>query len=135
MKKTLMALLVPFITCFSSCKEEAPDCGCDAEVRTTIPESANLIGQIAYKYQIDPNDNYYNDTYWISYEEEDCSNCIHTMIVCNESFLPQELTEVSITREMKSIKFAGHLKEICEKTFAPADYTYERIILTKIEIQ
>ena len=135
MQKLLIILLALFTVCFSSCKEETPECGCDAETRITIPESANLIGQIAYKYQIDPNDDYYNDTFWISFVEENCSNCIHTMIVCNESFLPKELAELSTSGESRRVQFAGHLKGICEKTFAPADYTYERIVLTKIEIQ
>lgn len=133
--KTIFFLIIS--TGLISCRDEPQpvDCGCSSIARTTIPESANLIGQISYKYQSDPNDNFYNDTFWISYTEPNCSNCVHTMIVCNESFLPEELTMLSTTLEMKQVIFAGELKETCEKIFSPADYTYERIILTKIELQ
>ncbi|PRZ24053.1 hypothetical protein [Flavobacterium granuli] len=116
-------------------QDEIPDCGCDSTIRTTIPESANLIGKIAYKKQLDPNDNYYNNKFWIAYTEQNCSNCVHKMIVCNEGILNQQILNLKSNGQTLNIKFSGHLKEICEKTFDIADVTYENIILTKIIVQ
>ena len=80
-------------------------------------------------------DTYYNNTFWIVYQEENCSNCIHSMIVCNEDLIKNKFGNVLNNNEIIQVKFSGHLKEICKKTFAPADYTYQRIILTSIEKQ
>lgn len=116
-------------------RDEIPDCGCDSTIRTTIPESANLIGQISYKKQLDPNDNYYNNKFWIGYGEQNCINCSHKMIVCNEGILNQQILNLKSNGQTLNVKFSGHLKEICEKTFDVADVTYENIVLTKIEVQ
>ena len=120
-----------------SCKNDdtPPNCGCESETRTTIPESANLIGRIAYKTQIDPLDNYYNNTFWIGYTEQNCSNCIHKMIVCNEDILGNEFDDIIESGENVEVKFSGDLKVICEKKFDLADITYERITLISIERQ
>ena len=56
------------------------------------------------------------------------------MIVCNENILPQEILKLKNSSKTISVKFSGDLKEICEKIFAPADYTYENITLTTIQI-
>lgn len=114
---------------------QTPDCGCESKVLKTIPESANLIATIGYKVQISPDDNYYNNKFWITYTERNCSNCVHHMIVCNESLLPREVLDLKKTGGNLSVKFSGQLKEICEKIFSPADITYEHITLTKIEVQ
>lgn len=126
---------------FLSCKdnrddpEPEPNCGCNSEIEATIPKSANLIGSIRYKIQLAPNDNYYNNKFWITYTEPNCINCVHSMIVCNENILPQEILNIKNTGETLSVKFAGDLKTICEKIFAPGDYTYQNITLTNIEKQ
>lgn len=59
------------------------------------------------------------------------------MVVCNEDFLTDDFEDLKDLPSDESIqvKFSGHLKEICEKRFAPGNNTYERIILTSIEIQ
>lgn len=122
----------------NSCNDDdtTPNCGCESETRTTIPESANLVGELYYKIQSnDPMDTYYNNYFWIVYIEENCINCIHSMIVCNEEIMNNQFENIKETGEIIEVKFSGHLKEICEKTFAPADYTYERITLTSIEQQ
>ena len=68
MKKIiLICLILTFL--FNGCNnEDIPTCGCDSEIQTTIPESANLIGQISYKTQIDPLDDYYNKLESQNYE-------------------------------------------------------------------
>ncbi len=145
MKKISKIIRVALITlCYlgftlfiNSCKDDntPPNCGCESETRTTIPESANLIGRIAYKTQIDPLDNYYNNTFWIGYTEQNCSNCIHKMIVCNDDILGNEFDDIIESGENVEVKFSGDLKVICEKKFDLADITYERITLTSIERQ
>ncbi|MEH6659621.1 hypothetical protein [Leeuwenhoekiella marinoflava] len=120
----------------NSCKgDDIPtNCGCDSETITTILESANLVGEMYYKTQSnDPMDTYYNNQFWIVYTEENCVNCVHSLIVCNEEIMTNQFENIKQTGEVVDVKFSGLLKEICEKTFAPADYTYERITLTSIE--
>lgn len=139
-KVALTVLCYLGLTVFiNSCKDKdddtPPNCGCESETRTTIPESANLIGTIGYKTQIHPLDNYYNNTFWIGYTEQNCSNCMHKMIVCNEDILGNEFDDIIESGESVEVKFSGHLKIICEKKFDLADITYERITLTSIERQ
>jgi len=134
--KTIFYLSFALFLTFISCKEGTlPDCGCNSETITTIPENPITIGQISFKKQIDVNDIYYTEKYWIGFVEPNCSNCIHHMIVCNENFIPNEIKTLINSNRILNIKFSGYLKDICEKKFDLADVTYQRITLTKIEIQ
>ncbi|MCU0420675.1 MAG: hypothetical protein MUC38_13560 [Cyclobacteriaceae bacterium] len=135
--KKLLSVLVS-LSLILSCdreKNEEKDCGCVSPTTGTIPESANLIGQIGYKVQLDPNDTYYNDKFWIGYTKPDCNNCIHHMIVCNEEILDDFQNLKNPPYENVQVRFSGHLKELCERTFHPADETFDHIILTSIEKQ
>ena len=114
---------------------EKSKCGCESDVVTAIPESANLVGEIGYKIQLDPNDNYYNNAFWIGYTEPDCGNCIHHMIVCNEDMLGDFQYLKNNPYDRVQVKFSGKLKELCEKNFHPADETFDHIVLIKIERQ
>lgn len=122
----------------NSCKDDdtPPNCGCESEARTTIPESANLVGRLAFKSN-NSIDSYYKNHYWITYIEQNCSNCVHHMIICNDEILGLEFDDVTSLPqgEFVEVKFSGLLKEICEKRFDLADITYERITLTSIERQ
>jgi hypothetical protein len=115
-----------------SCGKDKPDCGCESDVTTTIPDSSFPTGIIRYKKQLDPNDTYYLNTYWITYVEPNCGNCGHSMIVCNEAFLVG-FEDLRGSRDVDTVKFAGQLRKLCTQTVHPADYTYEHITLTKIE--
>ncbi|PJA05491.1 MAG: hypothetical protein COX71_06445 [Flavobacteriales bacterium CG_4_10_14_0_2_um_filter_35_18] len=99
-------------------------------------------------FKNDSKGNHYNNQkYWIVYFDEDCGNCVHNLIICDESMLDvvsniSTLTNVSdiigSVNELKNaidIKFSGKLKSICNPIYAPADYTYEYIVLTSIEQQ
>ena len=57
------------------------------------------------------------------------------MIVCNDSFITNDILNILNTQPEVSIKFTGELREVCKKRFDLADITYERITLTKIELQ
>ncbi len=134
--KTIFYLSFILLLTLISCKEEPlPDCGCNSETIKVIPENSKLNGQISFKKHSNSNDTYYNDTYWIGFVEPNCSNCVHHMIVCNESFIPGNIKTLINTNGIVNIKFSGNLKKICKKTFDVADVTYQRIILTKIELQ
>lgn len=131
--------LLIFTTLFYSCKsddETPPDCGCDSETRKTIPQSANLVGRLAFKSDesIDP---YYTNQYWITYIEQNCTNCVHHMIICNEDILGNQFNDIiNLPQgEFVEVKFSGNLKEVCQKRFDLSDVTYERITLTSIERQ
>lgn len=109
--------------CKDNTEEPTPDCGCESAILNTIPESTNLVGVITYKIKLDTQDNYYNNKFWITYAEQNCGNCVHHMVVCNEDLLPQEVINLKNTGGSLSVKFSGQLKNICEKIFSPADYT------------
>jgi len=135
MKKLLFLFATALTLSNCSKDEKKADCGCDSEIRRTIPESMNLIGQISYKKQLDPNDNYYNDKFWIGYSEPNCINCSHKMIVCNEEILNEQILNLKTNGQTLNVKFSGYLKEICKKKIDAADVTYENIVITKIEVQ
>ncbi len=108
-------------------------CGCSSPVSKEIPELTPLIGVVKYKRQKDPLDTYYNNKYWITYVEQNCVNCVHAMIVCNEDIMIG--FEDLINSDMSvSIRFSGQIKKACMHPFAwLADYTYDDITITKIE--
>jgi len=59
--KTVIYLSFALVITLVSCKDKPiPDCGCDSEPRTSIPENSMLVGQISFKEQIDINDTYYS---------------------------------------------------------------------------
>ncbi|NDP28034.1 MAG: hypothetical protein GZ087_11500 [Flavobacterium sp.] len=118
-------------------KDKTPtDCGCDSKIVFTIEDTKELTGTIFFKKQLDPNDNFYNNKFWIGYTDPNCSTCTHSLIVCNEDLLAEfnDLRTLSIDTSVK-IKFAGHIRETCEKIFHPSNSTYNIITLTKIEKQ
>lgn len=113
--------------------ESEENCGCDGVNVYTIPIDNNLVATIGYKTQLVLGDDYYNDKYWIGYTESDCINCIHTYIVCNDEFISSEIKSELSSGGQIEVKFAGYVKEVCEKKFDTADHSYNRIVLTKIE--
>jgi hypothetical protein len=69
----------------SGCHKPKPDCGCDSKTIKMIPDSASITGRIGYKKQIDPNDNFYNNKFWLIYTDTTfCSVCRTSFILCNE---------------------------------------------------
>lgn len=139
-KKVFTAIfcIVILIFLMESCtKKSESDCGCEGEVIRTIPVTTNLTGQISYKRQLDPNDNFYNDTYWLSYPDSSiCFPCSSStsFIICNESILSTELKEIKNLSGGTSLKvqFSGNIKELCNKQFNPANNVFYHITLTKI---
>jgi hypothetical protein len=151
-KRTKIALTVlcylGFTLFFYSCKDDdaPPNCGCDSVTKITIPESANLTGKLFFKNDSNGN-NYNNQKYWIVYIEENCVNCVHNLIICNDDFL-NSISNIPTLSSINDIigsvneldgaidvKFSGDLKIICNPIFAPADYSYDNITLTSIEQQ
>ncbi len=148
---TLKLLCFSLLLILNNCKNreeepKTPDCGCNSKVIGSIPESANLKGKLFFKNN-SSGGNYNNKKYWIVYAGANCGNCIHNMIICNDNILSDinnipSLNNVNdIIGSMNEItggievKFSGELKKICEPIFSPADYTYENITLTKIQVQ
>lgn len=135
--KHLLILICLSISLGAACDKDdktKSDCGCDSETLATIPESANLIGLIWYKTNKDLNDDYYTNKYWISVVVKDSDKADH-YIICNEDILSDDIIELAKTSEDTKVKFAGQIKEICEKKFDVAERTYSRIVLTKIELK
>ncbi|MCK9450877.1 MAG: hypothetical protein M0Q90_04250 [Bacteroidales bacterium] len=134
MKKLL--LLITLFTLFVACKKETnkkDECGCNGIIQYTIPDAEPLYGSLSYKIQLDSLDDFYNNKFWFGYTVPNCINCVHAYILCNEDFLSDTLKSKLVSGEIIQVKFSGYVTETCQKTFAPADYTYNRLILTKIE--
>jgi hypothetical protein len=140
---SFLGLMILLNSCYDK-NDIKPSCGCESETKTTIPESANLTGKLFFKNDSRGN-NYYNRKYWIVIIPNDCGNCVHNLIVCNDSFL-NTITNIPILTNVHDIiaspneldgaidvKISGYIKPICNPIFAPADYTYENIILTSIK--
>ncbi|HRN73892.1 MAG TPA: hypothetical protein PLM81_12245 [Ginsengibacter sp.] len=142
MKKLFIIFLVflPLsILLFSSCKKDKnTDCGCDSNVVKLIPDSSGLLGTISYKTQIDPNDNFYNNRYWLGYKDSAfCSICSVSFVLCNEDILPLELKSLKTLPRGSyyTVKFSGNVKELCTKKFDIPERNFYHITLTKIEKQ
>ena len=132
MKTTLLilTLLTVLLGCEKKNTAETPDCGCESETQTTIPESANLVGRISYKAQNEP-DSFYDNHFWVTVGQ---GAVYRHMIVCNRDILKSDFDElISDTKKEIEVMFSGHEKEVCEKRFNPATISHSRIILTSIE--
>ena len=130
--RLLVLIGIVILTAFS-CEETNTECGCTGQTLYSISDSEPQIGKISYKIQIDSLDNYYNDKFWIGYTEDNCISCVHVFIVCNEKIISSELKSELLLGGDIDVKFSGQVKDVCDKIYAPAGYTYNRIILTKIE--
>lgn len=108
----------------SACHEELPNCGCLSKSQTSVPES---LATLYFKRQMDSADNFFNDTYWITFP-----NAGRGMIVCNNESLSglNEVARYSMG-EGVPVKFKGNLHSICGGV--PDTRTYDLIALTKIE--
>ena len=115
-------------------KEENSNCGCESVIIDTIPVSAGLTGQLSYKKQLDTNDDFYNNKYWVTVVDSNCVYCFLNLIVCNEdlldnfNYLKNSDTSVTVT-----VNFSGYHKKICKDFYGIPEVSYHRIVLTKIE--
>lgn len=142
MKKQLIIILflLPLtIFLFNSCKKKTnSDCGCNSPIVKTISDTNMLVGRISYKKQLDPNDNFYNNTYWLGYiDSAFCSICSVSFVLCNEDILPIEIEQLKTlpTGSYFEVKFSGSAKELCQKKFDIPEHSFYHITLTKIEKQ
>ncbi len=125
-------IFIVFFFSMVSCKKDEPDCGCDSQTVFTINESDEQIGYL-YKYIDDDNENVPPHNYDIYFSDTSCINCLHTFIICNDVLLNS--LDIIPTYPGIEVKFAGEVKKLCKQITAPADYTYNYITLTNIEIQ
>lgn len=134
MKKLLLALAIGLSA--MACKEreeKKPDCGCDSEIIATIPEAQNITGKISYNVPTDPNDHFYVNKFWITTKSSGA--LLSVGIVCNESILPPEILQLKKTGGSLTVKYSGYSKKLCEGIVGPSTYSYDHIVLTKIELQ
>lgn len=144
MKKTCLMLLLPLLLIGNSCDDDTPDCGCGSETVISIEEPEKLTGRLFYKNDTIGN-NFNNQKYWIVYVEENCTNCVHHMIVCNEAILSkiQTIPEFSDVGDFINypthyengleVELSGKLQSVCDRPIALGDYTYNTIFLTSID--
>lgn len=122
-----------FITLMSCKSDDTPtDCGCNSSTIFTIQESDDQIGFL-YRNTDNSNENIPSYNYGVYYSEPNCSNCIHTFFICNDTFL-NNFGEIPEYPGIE-VQFSGHSKKVCQGIWAPADYTYNYLTLTQIEQQ
>jgi len=123
-----LALFITFISCKSD--DTPTDCGCNSSIIFTIQESDEQIGYL-YKNTDNSNENIPSHNYGVYYSEPNCSNCINTYFICNDTFL-NGFGEIPEYPGIE-VQFSGHSKKVCQGVWAPADYTYNYLTLTQIE--
>lgn len=133
MKKILNILLCLITLCLSSCKEETLECGCEGKIQFTIEDSDHQEGFL-YRNPGNPSGNVPEYNYGIWFAEKNCSNCVHTFLICNDNLL-KELDSLPDIETLMDVTFSGYASNLCREPFGPADHTYNHITLTKIEIQ
>jgi len=133
----LTSMLFITLLLFNSCKknEVKDNCGCNGVIKHTIPDDKPLLGRIFFQEEAGQDTTgEFSFKFHITYTEKHCVNCVHSFTICNEELIPQELkTEILSGGVEDSVYFSGDVTETCEKIFAPAEYAYNHIILTKIE--
>ena len=120
----------------ASCSNDSqPDCGCDSPILSTITEADSLTGQMFYKKELE-NDSYYINKFWIQYAEPNCGNCVHSVIICNDTILGNEFDDLKSkpAGETINVSFSGDIKSVCKLPNAwLADETFRRVTLTSIK--
>lgn len=140
--QTLLFLMFLFLVNCKDRNEAKINCGCDSNITRKISST----GKLFYKNTSNGN-NFNNRKYWIVFNETNCGNCMHNLIICNESLL-NTITNIPSLSNVKDIigsmneisnaidvTFTGDLKTICNPFTVPADYTYDNITITQIQKQ
>lgn len=129
-----IVLIVSVLIFIMGCKSEdnQPDCGCKGVIAFTISISDQQIGYL-YSSTSGQNDNLPEYNYGIWFDEIECGNCIHKFLVCNDNFL-SDFGDIPPYPGIK-VEFSGDVKYLCKNISSPADYTYNYLIITKIEKQ
>lgn len=128
----IFVVIFLLFTLSASCKEdtqEEQDCGCESPIVSSIEESQQQEG---YLYRItDTSDEATYPEIEFTVYNTDCINCKHTYLICNPEVL-SHFEQVPAYPGTK-VKFSGHVRKVCTRPTAPADYTYNKITLTSIE--
>jgi hypothetical protein len=137
-RNTLSYALCTILILLSSCsknekEEEIPDCGKNGKIVFTITDSKNQTGYLYKRTDYSTGNHIPDYNYGIWFAEKNCSNCVHTFFVLNDSFL-NDFGEIP-TGVGILITFSGTAKKLCINPVAPADYTYNFLTLTKITKQ
>lgn len=135
MNKFIFYALTCFLLLTGGCnKDEPADCGCGSgsEVVFTIEDSHEQTGYL-YKTTGPENPNFPKYKFGLWFPDQGCSNCIHTFLVCNNSFF-SNIDNIPAYPGIE-VKFSGQAKNLCEDPPRLADYTYNHLILTRIELQ
>gem|GEM_PF-2995691 len=134
-KLPTVLLILIILTAFVGCnKDESADCGCgkNSEVVFTIEDADEQEGNL-YKAIKTTNPNTPDFKFAIWFTESGCINCVHTFFICNDSLL-SGFGEIPPYPGVR-IKFSGQAKDLCKQPHKLADYTYNHIIITRIEQQ
>lgn len=135
MKKFIFYSLTSFLFLTCRCnKDELADCGCGkgSAVIFTIEYSQGQTGYL-YKSTVTGNPNVPDHKFGVWFADYGCTNCVHRFFICNNSFLT-DLGEIPPYPGVE-VKFSGNAKNLCMTPTGPADYTYNYLVLTQIELQ
>jgi hypothetical protein len=135
MNKLHLCLLAGSLLLINGCnKNEYADCGCGegSEVVFTIEDSDEQEGYL-YRSTAPDIPNFPDYKFGIWFSEDVCINCVHAFLICNNSFI-SGFGEIPAYPGVK-VKFSGKAKDLCEDPDRLADYTYNHIIFTRVELK
>jgi|SaaInl1SG_22_DNA_1037389.scaffolds.fasta_scaffold01915_6 hypothetical protein len=107
MKTTLIFLMTLLLTTVGCTKDEHKDkqqhdCGCESEALSTV----STVGEIYFKTQVEPDDDYYNDNFWII--EKIPGSIENHYVVCNEEITKNEFDELKSSGNKIKVNFTRH---------------------------
>lgn len=111
-----------------STDENSPDCGCDSPSISTISKDAPVTGKITYKRQMHPDDTFYNERFWIGFNEGATK-----LIICNEDFLKGSFDNLKESDNQINVQFSGEIKELCNKKNDIANFVFKHLTITSIK--
>ena len=133
-----------------SCSNEAtlPDCGCNSETLSSIPNEKlqrpleeQKKGLLFYKHpEITDgfyDDEQFNNRFWI-FQNSPCNSCSSHLVICNQEELGNSFDFLKQSGVYDSIPvlFSGNIKRICKGPIAlPTAYSYNEISLNTIKKQ
>ena len=79
------------------------DCGCESEALSTV----STVGEIYFKTQVEPDDDYYNDNFWII--EKFPGSIENHYVVCNEEITKNEfdVNHLDLNWEVDEVKWVS----------------------------
>lgn len=121
----LLCLILTFSNCSKKDDDARSDCGCNGSSTSVITDET---GFLIKKTESVPNLPEHNFSVYINID--DCSDCSHLFLICNDEILSQFENIPSFPG--MQVKFSGEVKALCNPPIDIPERLYNQIILTQI---